>query len=97
MKQPAQAARLFQQVQRQRPFEPHSYRDLARSLEESGLYGLAAIQYEIVLAGTWHSRFQRLAQAGGAGRVRADDAATPFAARRSATKLADLFGERLEG
>ena len=57
LKQPAQAARLFEQVQRQRPFEPHSYRDLARSLEESGKYGLAAVQYEIVLAGTWHNRF----------------------------------------
>ena len=57
LKQPGQAARLFVQVQRQRPFEPHSYRDLARSLEECGLYGLAAVQYEIVLAGHWDSRF----------------------------------------
>src|SRR5205823_7439008 len=57
MGQAAHAARLFQRVQRQRPFEPHSYRDLARSLEESGKYGLAAVQYEILLAGTWHSRF----------------------------------------
>jgi hypothetical protein len=57
LKQPAQAARLFVQVQRQRPFEPHSYRDLARSLEECGLYGLAAVQYEIVLAGRWDTRF----------------------------------------
>jgi len=39
MKQAAQAAQLFQRVQQQRPFEPHSYRDLARSLEESGKYG----------------------------------------------------------
>ena len=31
LKQPVQAARLFQQVQQQRPFEPHSYRDLARA------------------------------------------------------------------
>ena len=58
LKQPAQAARLFEQVQRQRPFEPHSYRDLARSLEETGRFGLAAVQYEIVLAGTWHNRFR---------------------------------------
>ncbi len=57
LKQPAQAARLFVQVQQQRPFEPHSYRDLARSLEECGLYGLAAVQYEIVLAGRWDNRF----------------------------------------
>src|SRR5262249_18493963 len=57
LKQPVQAANLFRRVQEQRPFEPHSYRDLARSLEDSGLYGLAALQYEIILAGTWHNRF----------------------------------------
>ncbi|MFL5244374.1 MAG: VIT domain-containing protein [Gemmataceae bacterium] len=56
-KLPVPAANLFRQVQAQRPFEPHSYRDLARSLEDSGRYGLAALQYEIVLAGTWHNRF----------------------------------------
>ena len=55
--QPAPAVRLFRQVQQQRPFEPHSYRDLARSLEEAGKYGLAAVQYEALLAGTWHNRF----------------------------------------
>jgi tetratricopeptide (TPR) repeat protein len=59
LQQPAQAARLFQQVQRSRPFEPHSYRDLARSLERTGRYGLAALQYEVVLAGQWHPRFQQ--------------------------------------
>ncbi|HEV3116087.1 MAG TPA: hypothetical protein VGY58_03485, partial [Gemmataceae bacterium] len=58
LKQPGQAARLFGQVQRTRPFEPHSYRDLARALEESGKFGLAALQYELVLAGTWHNRFR---------------------------------------
>lgn len=57
LEQPTQAIRLFDRVQRQRPFEPHSYLDLARSLEESGKYGLAAVQYEIVLAGTWDARF----------------------------------------
>jgi len=57
MQQPAQAAQLFRQVQRDRPFEPHSYRDLARSLEDCGKYGLAALQYEIALAGDWHNRF----------------------------------------
>src|SRR5207249_584245 len=57
MKQPAHAARLFRQVQADRPFEPHSYRDLARSLEDCDRFGLAAVQYEIILAGTWHNRF----------------------------------------
>lgn len=59
MGQPVHAARLFEQVQRARPFEPHSYRDLARSLEACGKHELAAIQYEIILAGTWHNRFGR--------------------------------------
>jgi hypothetical protein len=54
---PSEAAMLFSQVQRNRPFEAHSYRDLARSLEEAGKYGLAAVNYELILAGTWHSRF----------------------------------------
>ncbi|MFO0880562.1 MAG: hypothetical protein U0840_24715 [Gemmataceae bacterium] len=57
LRQPALAARLFSQVLRQRPFEPHSFRDLARSLEESGKQPLAALLYEAVLAGTWHNRF----------------------------------------
>lgn len=96
LKQPAAAARLFRQVERSRPFEPHSYRDLARALEESGRYGLAAVQYEVILAGSWHARFhdslkvvareeyaQMMQQA-----VR-DKAVSP--------KVAEHFGERLEG
>jgi hypothetical protein len=55
--QSAHAARLFSRVQRQRPFEPHSYRDLARALEDAGRPALAALQYEIILAGHWHQRF----------------------------------------
>jgi hypothetical protein len=95
LKQPAQAARLFQQVQRQRPFEPHSYRDLARSLEESSQYALAAVQYEIVLAGTWHNRF------GGALKqvVQEEYARMMQQAVREGKldrKAADHFGERLE-
>ncbi len=56
--EPGQAGRLFAQVQRSRPFEPHSYRDLAHALESSGNCGLAALNYEVVLAGTWHNRFR---------------------------------------
>lgn len=93
--QPAEAVWLFGRVQRQRPFEPHSYRDLARALEECGRFGLAAVQYEIVLAGTWDGRFgdelkkvateeyARMMQAA----VRAGTLSRP---------LADHFGERLE-
>jgi tetratricopeptide (TPR) repeat protein len=57
LKQPGRAARLFERVQRQRPFEAHSYRDLARALEETGNIALAAAQYEIVIGSVWHNRF----------------------------------------
>jgi hypothetical protein len=96
LKQPAQAARLFGQVQRQRPFEPHSYRDLARSLEESSKYGLAAVQYEIVLAGTWHTRFRDSLKEV----VREEYAQMMREAihRKILSKdVADHFGNRLEG
>jgi hypothetical protein len=55
---PSSAAALFAAVQRDRPFEPHSYRDLARSLQDAGKWGWAAVNYEIALAGQWHSRFR---------------------------------------
>jgi hypothetical protein len=95
MKRPGEAALLFRQVQRQRPFEPHSYRDLARSLEEGEKYGLAAVNYEIVLSGTWHSRFRDDLKTV----VREEYAAMMQEALRTGKvkgKLADLFGERLE-
>src|SRR6185437_877697 len=95
LKQPAQAARLFSQVQKQRPFEPHSYRDLAHALEESGQYGLAAVNYEIVLAGTWHNRFRQELKV-----VAQEEYAHMMqeAIRRQkiSRRLADQFGERLE-
>jgi hypothetical protein len=94
-KQPVQAARLFQQVQRSRPFEPHSYRDLARSLEDAGKFGLAAVQYEILLAGTWHNRFHeslKMVALEEYGRMMQE------AVRRSdvSKPLKHRFGERLE-
>jgi hypothetical protein len=96
LKQAAAATRLFAQVQRQRPFEPHSYRDLARSLEESGKYGLAALQYEAVLAGRWHTRFRedlKLVALEEYARMMQD-----AVAKKAISKaLADCFGERLEG
>jgi hypothetical protein len=95
MGQAAQAARLFQRVQRSRPFEPHSYRDLARSLEESGKYAAAALQYEIVLAGNWDARFRQslktVAQEEYARMMQ--DAIRKKTLRK---ELADHFGERLE-
>jgi hypothetical protein len=95
LKQPGQAAQLFARVQRQRPFEPHSYRDLARSLDATGKYGLAAVQYEAVLAGTWHNRFGAAIK-----EVVLEEYARMMQAairsRRLGKKLADHFGERLE-
>jgi hypothetical protein len=93
--QAGQAARLFGQVQRQRPFEPHSYRDFAHALEQSGKYGLAAVNYEIVLAGTWHNRFRQELKT-----VAMEEYAHMMqeSIRRKAVSLslANVFGERLE-
>jgi hypothetical protein len=93
--QAAQAARLFQQVQRNRPFEPHSYRDLARSLEECGKFGLAALYYEMVLTGQWHARF-----ASDLKTVALEEYARMMndAIRRKdvAKELKNVFGNRLE-
>jgi hypothetical protein len=95
MKQPVQAARLFDRVQRARPFEPHSYLDLARSLEDCGRFGLAAVQYEIVLAGSWDARFHQSLKV-----VAQEDYARMMrsAVQKKAVKpaLADHFGNRLE-
>jgi hypothetical protein len=93
--QPAQASRLFRQVAHDRPFEPHSYRDLARSLEESSRFGLAALQYEVVLAGSWHNRFHdSLKEVAREEYVRMlRDALTRQAVKG---KLAGVLGDRLE-
>src|SRR5207237_9158634 len=94
--QPIPAARLFRQVERQRPFEAHSYRDLARGLEESGLFGLAAMQYEIVLAGTWDNRFQDSLQTV-AGEEYVQLKQSVLRQKRVAPRQARGFGTRLEG
>jgi tetratricopeptide (TPR) repeat protein len=92
---PAQAARLFARVQRERPYEPHGHRDLARALEECGQYGLAAVHYEAVLAGDWHARFGDALKAV----VKEEYARMMQRAVRGkklGKRLADHFGERLE-
>jgi hypothetical protein len=95
LNQPAEAAGLFERVQRQRPFEPHSYRDLARSLEECGQYGLAAVHYEIVLAGKWDARFRDDIKV-----VTQEEYAhmmqEAIRSGKLSKGLADHFGERLE-
>jgi tetratricopeptide (TPR) repeat protein len=95
MRQPGHAARLFEHVERNRPFEPHSYRDLARALEACGKYGLAAVHYEIILAGTWHARFRDSLK-----QVALEEYVAMMREaihRRAVTgKLADHFGDRLE-
>jgi hypothetical protein len=40
-----------------RPYEPQTYRDIARVLEESNRIDLALIYYEIGLIGHWNERF----------------------------------------
>ncbi len=94
LRQAVHAARLFSRVQKQRPFEAHSYRDLARALEDAGRPALAALQYEIILAGDWHQRFgaslKEVAREEYAALLR--DAAGRKLVR---PELAALFGERL--
>jgi hypothetical protein len=91
---PAAAAGLFRRVQESRPFEPQSYRDLARALELAGKPGLAALQYEILLAGKWHSRFHSLKQV-----VLEEYCMLMRAAinqKSASEKLLEVFGGRLE-
>jgi hypothetical protein len=96
LKQPAQAAGLFNRVLRSRPFEPHSFRDLARSLEDANRHPLAALMYEAVLAGTWHNRFGEALKA-----VTREEYARLLRAAVKETKRPqkqrDFFAARLKG
>lgn len=56
---PSEAASVFMRVLERRPFEPHSYRDLARALIKMKRFGLAAALYEVVVAGQWR-RFNQI-------------------------------------
>jgi hypothetical protein len=92
--EPACAAGLFWRVQESRPFEPQSYRDLARSFELAGKPGLAAVQYEIILAGEWHERFHSLKKV-----VLEEYCMLMRAAIKEKSvgeELLELFGDRLE-
>jgi hypothetical protein len=96
LKQPDHAAQLFLQVERNRPFEPHSYRDLARALEACGKFGLAALNYEIVLAGTWHERFHESLKTV-AREEYAQLMQQAIRQRGGRAELLNHFGARLEG
>lgn len=54
---PGHAYRLFYKTSRLRPYEPQSYRDMAKVLEKSGRADLALLYYEIGLNGEWPVRF----------------------------------------
>ncbi len=54
---PKDAAGVFLRVLERRSFEPHAFRDLARTMQKLQRYALAAALYEILLAGNWHERF----------------------------------------
>ncbi|MCA9520613.1 MAG: hypothetical protein KC609_06565, partial [Myxococcales bacterium] len=56
---PSEAASIFMRVLERRPYEPHSYRDLARALIKMKRYGLAAALYEVVIGGQWR-RFNQI-------------------------------------
>ncbi len=54
---PNEAAGVFLRVLERRSFEPHAFRDLARTMQKLRRYALAAALYEVLLAGNWHQRF----------------------------------------
>jgi hypothetical protein len=54
---PGHAYHLLRRVAELRPYEPQTYRDMARVLEESNRIDLALIYYEIGLIGHWNERF----------------------------------------
>ncbi|BBM84239.1 hypothetical protein [Candidatus Uabimicrobium amorphum] len=57
---PEYALGLLVRVCKKRPFEPQSYRDIAKCYASMKNYKVAALYYEITLAGKWHRRFQRI-------------------------------------
>jgi tetratricopeptide (TPR) repeat protein len=54
---PDQAYALFRRVAAWRPYEPHSYHGLARSLTAMGNYDLALLYYELAVTAQWDGRF----------------------------------------
>ena len=51
---------LFRRVAAKRPYEPQTYRAMARALERMGKTDLAMAYFEVALAGEWDSRFGEL-------------------------------------
>ncbi len=54
---PGHAYHLFRGVAESRPFEPQTYRAMARGLENAGMADLALAWYEVGLIGRWDQRF----------------------------------------
>ncbi|WP_372371421.1 hypothetical protein [Candidatus Uabimicrobium sp. HlEnr_7] len=54
------AVSVFRRVRDKRPFEPQAYRDLAKSYATLGKNEVAALYYEILLAGNWDQRFRQI-------------------------------------
>lgn len=52
-----QAAQLLQRVARARPYEPITYHALGQTLADSGNVDLAAVFFEVALAGEWDARY----------------------------------------
>lgn len=88
------AISLFSRVRDVRAFEPQAYRDLGKCYAGIGKYGVAAIYYEIVLAGTWHERFGDLKTVVNDEYIRLLRAG--IKSRQTPKNLRDFFGTRLE-
>ncbi|RME75955.1 MAG: DUF2135 domain-containing protein, partial [Planctomycetota bacterium] len=91
---PSLAIGLFKRVRDKRPFEPHSYRDLAKCYSALGKYGVAAMYYEMVLGGQWHRRFGLLKHVVRGEYLRMIRNA--FFHKAVKGKLKDFLGERAE-
>lgn len=91
---PELALGLFERVKEKRSFEPHSYRDLAKCYWAMNKFGTAALFYEIVLKGTWHSRFGQLKTVAQGEYLRL--LRQGFNQKKMAGKYKDFLGQRLE-
>ncbi|MCB9882976.1 MAG: hypothetical protein H6834_14415 [Planctomycetes bacterium] len=93
---PDLARPIFATVLEDRPFEPHAYRDLAKVEQRLGHALPAAVHYETILDGHWHTRF------GSMKLIVKDEYArmlhgTVAKDASLGSELRERFGERMEG